>query len=200
MKQSSVRGTPYHHVNATGGQGQRGGSPAENRGSTVHEEFRGDGINTQTRTNATPYRSERGNPPGARREVERSTNAESADHGNQNDPHSNGPTVMLDTHDAADGWMPREEGGVMDSPVPAHAPVFDAAFIPTEDRAHMGSGNESVANTNLVEIGGVMSRGTDSVSHPGEDEFELTRDDTLTKPEAGTQKDVQGKNIGRIRE
>lgn len=196
MRGSSVRGTPVRHIKVDGLEDTREGKP-DGMVGTVHKQFDSDrrGYQSDPR-GGTPYHSDDGNPADARREVLRSTNAESSDHGNQNDPHSNGPTVALDTHGPMEGFMPRENGGVLDSPVPAHAAQFDAGTMHEEDEAHLGSGLEHLAgakvNNDLRELDGVMSRGMDSTSHPDEDELELTRDDTLRKPEAGSWKDVEG--------
>lgn len=211
MRGSTVRGTPIHHIGNTAHEGVKPGVPkgyeSEDGGArTTHEQYRSDKRGYQRAPNdGTPYHSEAGNGPEFRREVVRSTNAESSDHGNQNDPRSNGPTVLLDTHGPMEGFMPRESGGVMDSPVPAHAARFDAGTMHEEDEAHLGSGLEHLAgakvNNDLRRLDGVMSRGLDSTSHPGEDEFELTRDDTLKGPEAGSARDVQGSSgVKRIRE
>lgn len=183
MARNVVRGTPYHHIDAKGGQGQRGGEPAENQGSTVHAQFREDGINTETRARSTPYHSEAGNPPGARREVLRSTSAESSDHGNQNDPRSNGSGVVLDGADSYErGFQPPHEP-TTDSPVPRDAPWFDTRTIREEDVAHLGEGtggSENASSTDLRELGGVMSRGMIGTSKKSDkDEGELTKDDTL---------------------
>jgi hypothetical protein len=203
MKQTTVRGTPYTHKTVHGLEDSRGnGSPSENRGSTVHEQFREQGINTERRVQATPYSSENGNPADARREVLRSTNAESSDHGNQNDPRSNGHGVVLDGANSYERGYQPPHAPALDSPVPRDAPWFETTTIREEDRAHLGHGvgGDENAQDSLLACNGVMSRGLDSVSHPGESETELTRDDTLARPEAGTQKDVQGHAGRRIRE
>lgn len=173
MKGSTVRGTPVRHVTVGArGEGERAGKPSGMEG-TVHEQYSSDkrGYQSDSRS-GTPYHSEDGNPPNSRREVIRSTNAESSDHGNQNDPHSNGPGVMLDVGDYGTGYAPRDEP-TMDSPVPRHAPVFGTGFIETEDRAHMGKGAENQARDDLLKIGGVMSRGMVGTSgkNAPEDEF-----------------------------
>lgn len=199
MRPSTIRGTPYHHVDARAGQGTAPGTPKGMNG-TSPEQYSSDhrGYQQDPR-GGTPYKSQAGNPPGAMREVshdEKGGVVISEAGQNHNDPHANGMTVLLDTHGAGEGFMPKEDGGVMDSPVPAHAARFEADFIPTEDAAHLGTGLEYLAaaksNNDLRKLDGVMSRGTDSTSHPDEDEFELTRDDTLRSPEAGSMRDVQG--------
>lgn len=189
MRSSTVRGTPVHHIDARGGEGQRGGEKPNGMVGTVHEQYDSDrrGYQSDPR-GGTPFNSERGNPPGARREVARGTNLESADHGNQNDPHSNGQSVMLDTHGYERGYMPKEEGGVMDSPVPGHAARFDTTTVHEEDRAHLGTGLEDLAgkNNDLRDLDGVMSRGIMGTSKPTAPEKELIEDDD--RPEtAGAQ-------------
>jgi hypothetical protein len=96
---------------------------------------------------------------------------------NMNDPASNGSGVIFDGAKASNGFMPKR-ADVLDSPVPRNAPRFDPGFIPTEDAAHLGSGNERGVDS-LVAGGGVMSRGMVGTTKSNAPENELTRDDTL---------------------
>lgn len=201
-----VRGTPVHHIGPAGtaheGVGAR--TPHGFKG-TQPEEYTSDERGYQAgRDHGTPYHSREGNGPEARRVVAQGTNVESSDHGNQNDPRTNGKGVVLDGANNPERAFSPPHARAMDSPVPEHAPEFDPSFIPHEDRAHLGSGIEHLGgasvNNDLRRLKGVMARGMDSTSHPNEDEQELTRDDTLRGPAAGTQKDVQGHSEKPIRE
>lgn len=180
MARNSVRGTPYHHVGTgqTRSEGMRPGLPMGSDGETTMRQYRGTGMDTKQGP-GTPYRSERGNSDEFSRTVEQSTNAESSDHGNQNDPASNGDGVVLDgANRYGNGFSPRA-APTLDSPVPGHAPVFDTGFVETEDKAHLGSGNAGGAD-DLINGGGVMSRGMVGTSKSSDrDETELTHDDTL---------------------
>lgn len=178
MRGSSVRGTPYHHVGpgGTAHEGIKPGTPGGMRGTTP-QDLAGTGINTRGGP-GTPYRSQAGNGPEARRVVssDRYGKVESGSAGDQADPQSNGRGVVFDGHNEySRGFDPQGED-VMDSPIPRDAPRFDPDFIPREDAAHMGSGNESGARTSLVEVGGVMSRGMVGTSTSSGPETELTED------------------------
>lgn len=182
------RGTPYHHVTDTAHQGIAPGRPREQgtgeRGKTMThttmEPYRSDtrGYQSDPRS-GTPYHSDAGNGPEYKRTVEQSTDAESADHGNQNDPKTNGRGVVFDGANSYErGYSPHSEP-TMDSPVPGHAPVFDTRTVREEDRAHVGMRNESAATDDILKIGGVMSRGMRGTSTPEGAEDELIGDDVL---------------------
>lgn len=177
MARSIVRGTPYTHVKVGGLEGARAGEPKGADGQTTVKQYRGTGMSTAQSSRGTEYHSVNGNPADARREVSRSTNTESSDHGNQNDPASNGPTTLLDVGPLAGGSVAPLHA-TTDSPVPQNAPLFEPGWIAEEDRAHLGTGNERGAE-GLVAAGGVMSRGMVGTSKSGAGEEELTTDDTL---------------------
>lgn len=171
MKGSTVRGTPYHHVGNTAREGMKAGTPKDMEGTSprgMSSDNRGYQPNPR---GGTPYHSDDGNSDEYKRQVAHGTNLESSDHGNQNDPRSNGAGVMLDANGMDRGFSPRPER-TMDSPVPGHAPEFDTGFIQEENRKHLGSGNER-GNEDLVKGGGVMSRGMKNVSRPGGAETEM---------------------------
>lgn len=179
MKSSSVRGTPYTHIaSPSANQGFRqGGGNADN---TVAEQFRGGGINTQANTRGTPANYAHGNPDETRRVVssDRYGKVESGSQGNANDPKNNGDGVVLDRMGkdyASPGAAPS-----LDSPVPGNAPVFDTASILAENRAHLGSNMpEAASRDDILNLGGVLSRGMKGTSTSGGPETELTEDDTL---------------------
>lgn len=186
-RSSSVRGTPYHHVGPAGTahEGIKPGTPGGMRG-TSPENLSGTGINTRG-GQGTPYHSQAGNGPEARRVVSSDRYGKVIDDaaGDQSDPQANGRGVIFDGHNEyGRGFDPQGEE-VMDSPIPRDAPRFDPGFIPREDAAHMGSGNESGARTSLVEIGGVMSRGMVGTSTSRGSETELTEDDANDIQNAG---------------
>lgn len=169
MARNSVRGTPYTHVKAGNSEGQSASKPVGYKG-TVGNQYGDDQIQTGP-SQGTPYNSHAGNGPESKRVVSQSkygmveTNAA----GNMSDPASNGAGVVLDGASAA---------GALDSPVPGNAPVFDPGYMETENRAHLGSGNE-MGLRDLINGGGVMSRGMVGVSKSGQSETQMTTDDTL---------------------
>lgn len=169
MARNSVRGTPYTHVKAGNSEGQSASKPVGYKG-TVGNQYGDDQIQTGP-SRGTPYNSHAGNGPESKRVVssDKYGKVESNQQGNANDPASNGSGVVLDGASAA---------GALDSPVPGNAPVFDPGYMETENRAHLGSGNE-MGMRNLLNGGGVMSRGMVGTSKPGAGEDELTTDDTL---------------------
>lgn len=138
MARTSVRGTPYS--------------------KTVQPQYQGGGINTAPNTSGTPYNSQRGNDDEARRVVSSDTYGKvmSNGQGNANDPSSNGSGVVLDGI-GADASPPAASG--LDSPVPRGAPVFNPASMDAENRAHLGSGNESAATGTMRSGDGVLARG-----------------------------------------
>lgn len=125
---TTVRGTPY----------------------TTQSQYQGSGINTASQASGVPYSSTSGNPAETRRVVSADTygKVESGNQGNAADPASNGPGVVLNGAPSA---------GAMDSPVPSGAPKFDPGFMDSENRAHLGSGNESGTGP-LMTSSGVMGR------------------------------------------
>lgn len=183
----SVRGTPIHHVGTSGTshEGMKHGAKPAGMKGTVHEQYDSDrrGYESDKRS-GTPYHSQDGNGAETRRVESHGKYGRVIDKaaGDQADPSANGSGVVLDGAERYEnGHMPHAHP-TMDSPVPRHAPVFDAGFIAREDAAHAGRGNEGTARENIMEIGGVMSRGMDTVSQAGNrDETELTHDDTLNR-------------------
>lgn len=179
MRGSTVRGTPVHHVTqGSRGEGQRGGEPRGMQGQTTHENYQSESRGYRDEHfphRGTPYTSEDGNPPNARRTV-----GDHPTHGivhsesglDMNDPKSSiGQGVVLDdgAHRYEGGFQTTAHTPTEDSPVPGHAPHFDPGFIAKEDRAHLGSGNERGVD-DLVRAGGVMSRGMEGTSRHGESE------------------------------
>jgi hypothetical protein len=190
------RGTPYRHVgpNETNRQGMEHGSKPGGMDGTSKSQFgseKGGYRDEHVSGHGTPYQSRDGNPADAKRLVERSVSAESSDHGDQNDPHSNGPSVMLDVGDYTSGYAPRIEH-TLDSPVPEHAPIFDRRTIRQEDRAHAGMRNEQTATDNILEIGGVLSRGQVGSSSRHGPETELLQDDEYGLEGHATQSQPRG--------
>lgn len=98
----------------------------------------------------TPYTSTSGNSATASRVASSDTygKVQSGNQGNAHDPASNGPGIVLNGAPSA---------SAMDSPVPSGAPKFDPSFMDSENRAHLGSGNESATGT-LINSSGVMGR------------------------------------------
>jgi hypothetical protein len=180
MKGSTVRGTPIHHVGNTSREGMSAGTPKGMKG-TSPEQYDSDrrGYQSDPR-GGTPYRSETGNGSETRRVVssDRYGKVESNQQRNANDPLNNGHGVVFDgANEYSRGYAPRGEASE-DSPVPRGAPVFDAGFIASEDRAHAGRGNEQTARDDILSIGGVLSRGMVGTSKANGPENELTQDDT----------------------
>jgi hypothetical protein len=132
MARMTVQGTPYS--------------------KTVQPQYQGSGINTESNTSGTPAHSQAGNPATTRRVVSADTYGKvmSGAQGNANDPSNNGSGIVLDGAKAA---------GAFDSPVPSGAPVFNPASMDAENRAHLGSGNESAANSTMTAGDGVLARG-----------------------------------------
>src|SRR5438045_9501652 len=77
MKSTTVRGTPTNHIGPTGApvgnaEGRTPGVPADLSGTTVKNQFRGDGVGIDTRLppgSGTPYVDREGNVDQARRVV-----------------------------------------------------------------------------------------------------------------------------------
>lgn len=178
MARNSVRGTPYTHVKASNTEGQSAGKLSGYTGTTGNQ-YGDDDIRTGA-SRGTPYQSRGGNGPESKRVASHGKYGEvqSNGQGDANNPKNNGSGIVLDSANSYErGFAPSNEP-TLDSPVPRGAPHFDAGFIPGEDRAHLGSGNESGIK-GLAEAGGVMSRGMKGTSTPGGAETELTDDDTL---------------------
>lgn len=162
-----VHGTPINHVGPAGAfiggrEGYSPGKPAGNERSTVNEAYASDNRGYAPNPNGgTPYNSELGNPDEACRVAQGTgrygvvLSENGQDH---NDPKANGKGTILDgANRYANGYMPKA-APMLDSPVPRNAPVFDGSFIPAEDAAHEGSGNEAGARDDLIKVGGVLSR------------------------------------------
>lgn len=181
MARTSVRGTPYTHIKASNTEGQRPGIPMGSDGQTSMQQFRGTGMST-TQSSGTPYRSEAGNGPETMRMVssDRYGMVEDRSAGNLSDPKSNGDGVVLDgmTRDYASPPV----HPALDSPVPSGAPVFMTDNIPrvNDMRNGVGIGAGPVqGRDNLLDCGGVMSRGMVGTSSSSGPETELTDDDVL---------------------
>lgn len=173
---TSVRGTPY--IKLGGSEGGNAGKPAGYTG-TQGPLYGRDIIDTRGQ-GGTPYQSNNGNPANARRVVSADLYGKvmSNSQGNANDPANNGGGVVLDsvTTDYEDPTIQPS----MDSPVPGNAPLYQTADITSVNQARLGSNmSPAHAKDDLLSLGGVMSRGMDNISKPGEPETELTADDTL---------------------
>jgi hypothetical protein len=164
MKSTTVRGTPVNYVGPKGAfvgnaEGRTPGVPANLDGTSLKgygAEQSGYRLDPRS---GTPYQDSDGNPDEARRVAFQGRSGVSPGAGgvDMNDPAANGRGVILDrADDPAKGYQP-PAAPMLDSPVPSSHPNFDARFIPREDAAHLGSGNES-ATEGLVKGGGVMSR------------------------------------------
>jgi hypothetical protein len=173
---TSIRGTPYIKLGGT--EGGSAGKPAGYTG-TVGPQYGRDIIDTRGQ-GGTPYQSTNGNPATAKRVVSADLYGKvmSNQQGNANDPNNNGGGVVLDsvTTDYEDPAIQP----AMDSPVPGSAPMYQTANIVSVNQARMGSNmSPAHAKDDLLALNGVMSRGMDNISKPGEAETELTDDDTL---------------------
>lgn len=181
MARNITRGTPYTHIQAGSG-GIAPGQPKGADGQTTMRQFRGTGMDTTQSARGTPYTSRAGNPGDAKRTASQGKYGAVIDAvaGDQGNHLSNGSGVVFDgATEVSNGYMP---GGAaaLDSPVPASAPQFDPGQVIVENLAHLGKGQSpKLVDGNLVEIGGVMSRGLVSTSKSGAGEEELTTDDTL---------------------
>jgi hypothetical protein len=154
------------HVNHVGPAGafvgnREGFTPGTPQGtkSTVLPQFRGGGINTQPNEVGTPLQDVDGNPDEFSRTAEgtgRYGIVLGENGQDMNNPAANGSGVTFDGAKASNGYTTRP-APTLDSPVPTNAPRFNPGFVPTEDRAHLGSGNESAADPDLRK-GGVMGR------------------------------------------
>lgn len=125
---------------------------------TVQPQYEGSGINTGPNPGGAPYTSRTGNDDQFKRVVSSDTYGKvmSGSQGNANDPSSNGSGVVLDGV-GADASPPA--AGAFDSPVPGGAPAFNPASMDAENRAHLGSGNESAASSTMTSGDGVLARG-----------------------------------------
>jgi hypothetical protein len=179
FKGSVHRGTPVNHIHS-GGAGIRPATPKGFDGTQPKQfESEKSGYRDEHATgHGTAYGSVAGNPGDARVASQGRYGVSPGAGGvDMNNPAANGKGVVLDgANEYANGYRPRDEK-LIDSPVPTDAPVFDPSFIGTEDRAHAGSGNEGTARDNLLEIGGVMSRGQVGSSSRNGPENELLQDD-----------------------
>jgi hypothetical protein len=160
-----VRGTPVTHIGPSGAASIAPGKPADMNGTTPQgysSESKGY-RDTEFPNRGTEYQSDAGNPGDASRTAEgtgRYGMVLSENGQDHNNPASNGRGVILDRADDYNTGYGPQDKPTMDSPVPRDAPVFDAGFIRTEDRAHMGRGSdaEGTASDDLMKVGGVMSR------------------------------------------
>jgi hypothetical protein len=160
-KSKGVIGTPVNHVGPSGAlignrEGFTPGTPQGTK-STVLPQYRGGGINTQPNEVGTPLQDVDGNPDEFSRTAEgtgrygKVISENGQDHA---DPASNGRGVMLDVGPLAGGSVP-PVASTLDGP--AGGPKFEPGSIISEDRAHLGRGNDSAVD-GLVEGGGVMSK------------------------------------------
>jgi hypothetical protein len=192
MKPSSVVGTPFHSIKASNSQGMMHGAKPSGMSGTVNRQFEGDqrinreeGIST-----GTPYQSQDGNGPETK--VTRSHglygDVETPSAGNQASPTSNGNGVILDGIDRARDYTAKPRPA-MDSPVPegSQKPQDNASIKLNEIRNGQGKywGADDAIEDNIVAAGGVLSRGMENVSRPGESETELLEDDYLRNLGAG---------------
>lgn len=176
MRGTSVKGTPY--ISKSSSEGGNAGKPAGYTG-TVGPLYGRDIIDTR-KQGGTPYQSTNGNPATTRRVVSADTYGRvmSGSAGQMNDPLSNGNGVVLDS--VSSDYEDPTISPSMDSPVPGNAPMFQTSNLLTITQMRMGSNmSPAHAKDDLVALGGVMSRGLDTISKPGESEMELTTDDTL---------------------
>jgi hypothetical protein len=137
---------------------------------TVNKQFEGDQKgNRQVEEGmeggklGTDYHSEKGNSANFRRVVSHGLYGDSRGLSglDQQKSSSNGNGVILDGMSRADGYTPKSER-TTDSPVPEGAPEFRTSFIREENIARQGQGigaSPSQASDDILEIGGVMSRG-----------------------------------------
>lgn len=177
MARTVVRGTPYTHIASP--SANQGFSPST-PGKTVQPQFQGGGINTQANTQGTPYNSGRGNPDETRRVVssDKYGKVMSNSQGDANDPKNNGDGTVLDNMTV--DYASASPQPTLDSPVPGGAPAFDVGEIIPVNKARLGSGMpDAAARDDLLNLGGVMSRGMLGTSKPGQPETALTDDDTL---------------------
>lgn len=185
MKSTSVRGTPVRHITNTAREGIAPGTPKGMSG-TVNKQFEGDqkGNRQEGVASGTPYTSKAGNSDEFMRRRP-TTGAIAADDqvgADFNNPRSNGNGVILDGISRDSGYTPQPERA-MDSPVPSDAPTFDPSFIRQENLAHLGQGqgaSPAQAADEILNIGGVLSRGMRGTSSSSRPEDELTDDDRLT--------------------
>ena len=182
MKSSTVRGTPINKIDNPGFTASKPGG----MNGTVNTHFQGDQSQQPQAGSGTPYASRNGNPDQARRVAEGGSpkgGVVLSENGiNMNAPESNGNGVVLDGVTKEKDYTPWNEPA-MDSPVPtgAQRPLESSmniinAMVSGNGKDYSGS---KVIPDNLMETGGVMSRGMVGTSKPGNDERELTRDDTI---------------------
>jgi len=180
---STHRGTPVTSVKASNTQGMGAGKPAgysgtsrdRNPGASFTSDTRG---YQSSRESGTPYHSQDGNGPETRRLVTRDAHGRVPDHGIvHNDPASNGAGVIFDgANNREAGYQPPRHP-MIDPPVPEHAANFKPEWIQQENRAHLGTGLEHLADEGLAELGGVMSRGMVGTTKPTDPATILTTDD-----------------------
>ena len=167
-KSKGIVGTPINHIGPSGAsvgnkEGFTPGVPAGYSGKTVADQYRGDGVGIDTRPlpgSGTPYQDRDGNVDEFSRTAEgtgRYGIVLGENGQDMNNPASNGSGTIFDGATRANGFIPKPDKPTLDSPVPRTAPMFEPGFIPAEDRAHLGSGNESGVES-LVGGGGVMSK------------------------------------------
>ncbi len=184
MKSTTVRGTPVRHISNTAREGMMAGKPSGMSG-TVNKQFEGDqkGNRQEGVARGTPYESRDGNSDEFMRTRSQGKYGMVMDAaaGDQADPRDNGNGVILDGMSREAGYTPMSER-TMDSPVMEGAPTFDTRTIRDENIAHLGQGigaRPSQAADDILNIGGVMSRGMVGTSTPQGGEDELVEDDVL---------------------
>lgn len=179
MARTIVRGTPYTK-SSSAREGIAPGTPKGMDGQTTPQQYRGTGMSTAQSARGTPYQSQAGNGPEARRVVsaDRYGKVVSGSAGNLNDPKSNGDGVVLDS--VSSDYEDPTIRPSLDSPVPGSAPMFQTSEILSVNQARLGKGMPAAAaRDDILNLGGVMSRGMLGTSKPGAPETELTNDDTL---------------------
>jgi len=185
VKSTTVRGTPVRHISNTAREGFNNGAKPVGMSGTVNKQFEGDqkGNRQEGIARGTPYESRNGNSDEFSRTVSRDKYGRVIDPaaGDQADPRANGNGVVLDGMSREEGYTPKREQ-TEDSPVPQGSPTFDTRTIRDENVAHLGQGigaRPSQAADDILEIGGVMSRGMVGTSTPQGGEDELAEDDVL---------------------
>lgn len=182
MKSSTVRGTPINSI-SNPGYNQTG---LKNFDGVVNKQFEGDQSQQPQSGSGTPYNSKNGNPAdaksagvgsGAKGGIVLSENGI-----NMNAPESNGTGVVFDGVTEARDYVP-PAAATMDSPVPSGAqkPIIGSGNEINQLKSGEGSaiGRGGQIKDQMLEMGGVMSRGMVGTSTPGGGATELVTDDIL---------------------